>query len=110
TIAVRYLPIDKPTVIWGTILARQSRHEYYSDHHGDWLFLRTTAKGARRVKLVSAPAADPRRENWKEVIPHRPGVMLSGVEFFKDFYVVSERGNATPVLRIYNLQTKQAAA
>ena len=34
--------------------------------------------------------------------------MLGGVDFFKDFYVVSERGNATPVLKVYDLKSNKA--
>jgi oligopeptidase B len=109
TSEVRYLPADRPSEAWRVILPREPGHEYYADHHGDRLFIRTNEKGARNFKLVSAPAADPRRENWREVIAHRPGVMLGGVEFFKDFYVVSERGNATPALRVFDLKSNRAA-
>jgi oligopeptidase B len=109
TSEVRSLPADKPAEAWRLLLPREAGHEYYADHHGDRFYIRTNEKGARNFKLVSAPAADPRRENWQEVIPHRPGVMLSSVEFFKDFYVVSERGNATPVLRVVDLKTNKPA-
>ncbi len=108
TSEVRYVPADKPTEPWRVILPREAGHEYYVDHHGDRFFIRTNEKGSRNFKLVSAPAAAPARENWKEVIAHRPGVMLGGVEFFKDFYVVSERGNATPVLRVFDLKSNKA--
>ena len=108
TSEVRYLPADKPAEAWRLILPREAGHEYYADHHGDRFFVRTNERGARNFKLVSAPVSDPKRENWKEVIPHRPGVMLDGVELFKDFYVVSERGNATPTLRVFDLKTNKA--
>jgi oligopeptidase B len=104
---VRYLPADRPTELFKLLLPREVGHEYYVDHHGDLFYIRTNEKGARNFKLVSAPAADPKRENWKEVIPHRPGVMMSGVGFFRDFYVVSERGNATPVLRVFDYKTSR---
>jgi oligopeptidase B len=107
TSEVRYLPADRPTESWRLILPRESGHEYYADHHGDKFYIRTNEKNARNFKLVSVPVSDPRRENWKEVIPHRPGVMLGGVEFFKDFYVVSERGNATPALRVFDLKANR---
>src|ERR1043165_9716325 len=70
--------------------------------------IRTNEKGSRNFKLVSAPTSAPGRENWKEVIPHRAGVMLDRVEMFRDFYVVSERGNATPRLRIFDYKTGKA--
>lgn len=108
TSEVRYLPADKPADAWRVLLPREAGHEYYVEHHGDRFFIRSNEKGARNFKVVSAPVSAPGRENWQEVIPHRPGVMLDGVEFFKDFYVVSERGNATPVLRLFDLKTHKA--
>ena len=105
TSEVRYVAADKPAEAFRLLLPREAGHEYYVEHHGDRFYIRSNERGARNFKLVSAPAADPRRENWKEVIPHRPGVMLGGVEMFRDFYVVSERGNATPVLRIFDFKS-----
>src|SRR4029079_16613956 len=108
TSEVRYLPAGKPSEAWRVLLPREPGHEYYVDHHGEQFYIRTNEGGARNFKLVTAPAADPRHENWKEVIPHRAGVMLDRVEMFRDFYVVSERGNATPRLRIFNYKTGKA--
>jgi oligopeptidase B len=108
TSEVRYLAADKPSDTWRVLLPREAGHEYYVDHHGDRFYIRTNEKGARNFKLVSAPAAAPGRENWKEVIAHRPGVMLDGVEMFKDFYVVAERGDATPRLRLFDFKSDRA--
>lgn len=108
TSEVRYLSADKPTEDFRLMLPREAGHEYYVDHHGDTFYIRTNEKGSLNFKLVSAPVADPRRENWKEVIPHRAGVMMGGVELFKDFYVVSERGNATPRVRILDYKSAKA--
>jgi oligopeptidase B len=108
TSEVRYLPADKPSEAFRLILPREAGHEYYADHHGDTFYIRTNEAGSRNFKLVSAPAAAPGRENWKEVIPHRAGVMMGGVELFKDFYVVNERGNATPRLRIFDYKSAKA--
>lgn len=108
TSEVRYLPADKPSDAFRLMLPREAGHEYYADHHGDTFYIRTNEAGSLNFKLVSAPVSDPRRENWKEVIPHRAGVMMGGVELFKDFYVVSERGNATPRLRIFDYKSAKA--
>ena len=108
TSEVRYIAADKPAAEWRLILPRESGHEYYVDHHGDQFYIRTNEAGSRNFKLVTAPASDPRRENWKEIMPHRTGVYVGGVEMFKDFYVISERGNATPRLRIFDYKTGKA--
>jgi oligopeptidase B len=108
TSEVRYLPADSPAEAFKVLLPREAGHEYYVKHHGERFYILTNERGARNFKLVSAPAADPRRENWKEVVAHRAGVMLDGVEMFKDFYVVAERGNATPRLRVFDFKTDKA--
>jgi oligopeptidase B len=108
TSEVRYLPAGRPAEAFRVLLPREAGHEYYADHHGDRFYIRTNERGARNFKLVSAPVTDPRRENWREIIAHRPGVMLGGVEMFRDFYVVSERGNATPRLRVFDFKTNRA--
>ncbi|PYT03573.1 MAG: oligopeptidase B, partial [Acidobacteria bacterium] len=105
TSEVRYVSADKPTDELKLIQPREAGHEYYAEHHGDRFYIRSNEGGRRNFRLVSAPTADPRKENWKEVIAHRPGVMLDSVDFFKDFYVVYERGNATPVLRVVDIKT-----
>ncbi|HEX3560407.1 MAG TPA: S9 family peptidase [Pyrinomonadaceae bacterium] len=105
TSEVRYVSADKPMDELKLIRPREAGHEYYADHHGDRFYIRTNEGGARNFRLVSAPVTDPRRENWKEIIPHRAGVMLDSVDFFKDFYVITERGNATPRLRVVDFQT-----
>jgi oligopeptidase B len=109
TSEVRYLPADHPAEAFKVISPRRAGHEYYVDHHGDKFYIRSNDGGRRNFRLVSAPVADPRMENWQEVIPHRAGVMLDSVNFFKDFYVVSERGNATPLLRVVDIKTAKAA-
>ncbi|HUM03728.1 MAG TPA: S9 family peptidase [Thermoanaerobaculia bacterium] len=86
----RFLPADKPEGAWTVIQAREADHEYRPDHRGDLFWIRTNS-GGRNFRLVTAPVGSPGRANWKEVLPHRPGVMLQGVSVFKDFWVATER-------------------
>jgi oligopeptidase B len=65
-----------------SIAPREDEHEYDIAHHGDRFYIRTNS-GGRNFRLMSAPIADPRRENWTEVLGHRPDVMLEGMDFFK---------------------------
>ncbi len=75
--------------------------EYYPDHHGDQFLIRTNDKG-RTFRLVSAPVSAPGKENWKEILPVRPDVMLNDIEVFEDFYTLVERENGLPQLTIVN--------
>ena len=109
TSEVRYIPADQPDAEWKTIAPRRHEHEYDADHHGDFFYIRTNDKG-RNFRLVKAPVSDPRPENWTEVVPHRPDVMLEGVELFKNHYVLLEREKGLPEFRVTDLRTGAAHA
>ncbi|MFI5112977.1 MAG: S9 family peptidase, partial [Terriglobales bacterium] len=104
TSEMRFLRSDQPTGEFKLINPRRQDHEYYADDHGDQILIRTNDKG-RNFRLVTAPASDPGERNWKELVPHRPAVMLSNVDVFKDFYVRIERENALPHLTLVDFKS-----
>jgi oligopeptidase B len=104
TSEVRYVPADQPTAEWKVVAPRRHEHEYDVDHHGDRFYIRTNDKG-RNFRLVTAPVSDPRPENWTEVVPHRPDVMLEGIELFRNHYVLLEREKGLPEFRVADLRT-----
>jgi oligopeptidase B len=101
TAEARMLDADNPKSEWKLIAPRQQGIEYYPDHHGDQLLIRTNDKG-RTFRLVTTPVSAPGRENWKETVPVRPDVMLNDIEVFADFYVLVERENGLPQLTVVN--------
>jgi oligopeptidase B len=101
---VRFVRADQPDGEFTLIAPRETEHEYYADHHGDRFYIRTN-QSAPNFRLVSAPAADPRKANWKEVVPHRKDVMLTGMAFFAHHYVLSEREGGLPRLRVTDTRT-----
>jgi oligopeptidase B len=101
TAEARMLDADNPKGEWKLIAPRQQDVEYYPDHHGDQLLIRTNDKG-RTFRLVQAPLSAPGKENWKEVVPTRADVMLNDIEIFADFYVLVERENGLPQLTVVN--------
>src|SRR5690606_14716042 len=62
-------------------------------------FLILTNWDALNFRLMECAIGNTGKENWKEVIPHRTDVLLSGVEEFKDFLVISEREKGLVNLR-----------
>jgi len=104
TSEVRYIPADQPQAEWKIVAPRRHEHEYEVDHRGDQFYIRTNDKG-RNFRLVTAPVSDPRPENWTEVVPHRPDVMLEGVELFKNHFVLLERERGLPEFRVTDLRT-----
>ncbi|HXF79527.1 MAG TPA: S9 family peptidase [Usitatibacter sp.] len=83
---------------------RHPGREYYVDHHGDELLIRTNDRGPN-FRLVRAPLADPSRRNWKQVVAHRPLVMLEEVCVFKDFWCLVERDKGLIRLRFTDFAT-----
>src|SRR5204862_7053793 len=55
---------------------------------------------AENFRLVEAPVAEPRRENWREIVGDRADVRLLGVDAFAGHLVVHERAEAVTRLRV----------
>jgi oligopeptidase B len=58
------------------VAPRQAFVLYEVEHHGEDLIILTNADGAEDFKILTTPLAHPGRENWRDLIPHRPGVMI----------------------------------
>ncbi len=107
TAEVRYAPADQPAAEWKLVEPRTAGHEYYLDHHREHFYIRSNATG-RNFALLQAPVSNPGRANWKEVVPHRPEVMLADMFFFRDFYVLRERENGLPQLRVTDVRSSKS--
>jgi oligopeptidase B len=107
TSEVRYLSANQPNSEWKIVAPRQQDREYEVDHHGDLFYLLVNDTG-RNFRLVSAPISDPSPQNWKELIPHRSDVMLTGMDFFANHYVIYERKNGLPEIRITDFRSGQS--
>lgn len=103
TSEVQYKSADNLSDNFKLVQAREAGHEYYVDHHGDLFFIRTN-QGAKNYRLVSAPVKNPGKENWKEVIAHRPEVKIEDTDYFKDYQVIYERENGLQKMRITDLR------
>ncbi len=101
---VRFLDAGKKAAPLFLIAPREKDHEYYVDHRGDTFYIRTNS-GGRNFRLVTAPVAAPQRAMWKELLPHREGVMLEDVSLFQDFFVAFERQDALPHLSVFTFKT-----
>jgi oligopeptidase B len=97
----RILNADDPEGEFRIFSPRQRDHEYSIEHFGDKFYIVTNWE-AQNFRLMETPVVNTNQENWKEVIAHRPDVMLSGVEVFTSYLVVSERKSGLRQLRIIN--------
>jgi oligopeptidase B len=106
TSEVHYLDANNPTSSFQLIHPRQQGMEYKVEHHTDYFYI-VTNEEAINFKLVKTPVASPSKVNWQMVIPHRDEVMLSGVNAFADYLVISERKAGLPILRVQKLSTAE---
>ncbi len=104
TSEARFLAADQPRGEFKVVAPRIHDQEYDLDHHGDAFYIRVNDTG-RNFRLVKAPVAAPGRESWREVVAHRPDVMLEGADFFQNHYVLQERENGLQEFRVTDLRT-----
>jgi oligopeptidase B len=95
----RYLDADHPDGEFKIIQHRERGLEYSVDHFGAHFYIRTNLQ-ATNFRLMKTLVAQPAKDNWEEVIPHRVDVLLDGFEIFRNFLVIAERKNASNQLRI----------
>ena len=101
-----FLDANKPSGNFKQFTTREDDHKYFIDHFEDKFYI-VTNWDAMNFRLMETPVANSQKENWVEVIAHRPDVLLQSIEIFKDYLVVSERSNVLPQIRIINQKTKQ---
>jgi oligopeptidase B len=114
TSEVWFVPAADPTAPLRVVEPRTQDLEYHVVHHrserdGDRFFVLTNADGAEDFSLQVAPVATPGRAHWREVLPHRPGTRIEGVDAFADHLVVSERAGGLEHLRVLDLRAEPDA-
>ncbi len=92
----------KPGVGPRCVAPRVRGVEYELDHRGDEFIIKTNIDGAEDYKIVRAPVSDPSPQNWVDVVPHRPGIFITGTVVLNDWLVWMERENALPRIVIRN--------
>jgi oligopeptidase B len=105
----RYLDADNPTGEWKVLSPRREGHQYNADFDSGEFYI-VTNKDAENFKVVKAPGSDPSEKNWKDFIPYNPAVKIDGINFFKDYAVVSELENGLEYIRIMDRKTRRASA
>jgi oligopeptidase B len=99
TTEVRFLPAADPAGRLRLMAAREPGHAYHPEHAGDRFYIRTNDRGPN-FRVAGAPVSAPDRRHWQEIVPHRSEVMLSHLDVFRRFYVLTEREHGLPHLRV----------
>ena len=103
---IRFVAADEPSSGLRLIAPREKDREYEVDHRGGAFFVRINDTG-RNFRVVMMAAGDSRRENWKEIVPHREDVMIEGLDVFAGHLVLFERQDGLRQFRILSFTTGQ---
>jgi oligopeptidase B len=104
------LDLADPQAMPRLVAARQDNVQYDVEHHPDLfgaptLLMRTNADGAEDFKIVTAPLDNPERAQWRDLIPHRPGVYLLSFTVVADWLIRLEREDGLPRVVVRQLSS-----
>ena len=95
----RILDANEPNGEFKVFQPRERDLEYGIYHEGSKFYI-VTNLDAKNFRLMECPEDKTSKDNWKEVIAHRDDVLLSSIDVFSDYLVVSERNKGLTQLRI----------
>jgi oligopeptidase B len=101
---------DKPEMPPRLVVPRHKGHQYSIEHHGEHLVIATNSEDAEDFRIVQAPVDAPGVENWREIVPHRPGRLIIDVAVFEGFMARLEREDSLPRIVITPLRHVTEAA
>jgi oligopeptidase B len=83
------------------VAPREPAMRYSVEHHPDFnggpaLLIRTNAGGAEDFKIAWTPLAAPARAHWRDLVPHRPGVLILSFMVLQDWLIRLEREDGLP--------------
>ena len=96
TSEVHLIDADAPEAGPRVVTPRRVGHQYNVEHHGPHLIITTNSEGAEDFRVVAAPTDEPREENWREIVPHKPGRLILDVSVFRNFMTRLEREDSLP--------------
>jgi oligopeptidase B len=99
----RLLDADQPTSSFHVVEPRSAGHRYRIEHRDGLLYILSN-RDAPNSKLMTTPADRPEEANWREMIPHDPGIMLNGLDMFEDFLTLYERRGGLKSIRVLSFE------
>lgn len=98
TSEIRLLPAHDPLAAPILVAPRREGREYDVDEHDGTLFIHTNDTDPQ-FRLVTAPVGQP--DAWTELIAPDPHFYMTGVECYRDFFVVEGREDGLDQIEIH---------
>jgi len=102
----RFTAADHPDDDFKIIQPRERNLEYSIEHYGNDFYILTNKDKATNFKLMRTPVEKTEKNNWTDVIAHRPEVFIENFEIFNDFLVLEERFEGLTRINIRNWDGK----
>ncbi|ACP24535.1 peptidase S9A family [Sinorhizobium fredii NGR234] len=84
--------------------------EYSMSEGGAVFYILTNADGAKDFKIMEAPVEAPQKENWREVVPHRPGTLILSHMAYARHLIWLQRREGLPEIVIRDRKTGEEHA
>ncbi|APO66859.1 protease 2 [Rhizobium gallicum] len=106
----RLLPTKDLTAEPKLVAKRQEGIEYTLTEGGDVFYILTNDGGAKDFKIMEAPVDNPAKENWREVVPHKPGTLIINHMAYARHLLWLERKDGLPQIIIRDRKTGEEHA
>jgi oligopeptidase B len=101
-------PDAKPMLV----APREPAMRYEDEHHPDFgggpaLIIHTNAGDAEDFKIAWTPLTATARAQWRDIVPHRPGVFVLSFMVFRDWLIRLEREDGLPRILVRRLASAE---
>ncbi|MCX6130890.1 MAG: S9 family peptidase [Proteobacteria bacterium] len=103
---VRYHRVRDPGYEFHLIEARREHHEYDVSHWGEHFIILSNWE-ADNFRLIKTPLTAVGLENWQNIQAHDPDILLEGFSVFKDYYILGERYQGLPRLKVVTFDGRE---
>lgn len=102
TVSDEYRVLDAENPLGGFKLFQERIKdlEYDISHHSDKWYIRTNEGGAFNFKIDTCLEGKTSKEFWQSYIEHKEDVLISDIDIFNKYLVVSERIGGNTTLRV----------
>ncbi|MDR7142889.1 S9 family peptidase [Rhizobium sp. BE258] len=92
------------------VAEREEGIEYTLTEGGDVFYILTNDGDAKDFKIVEAPVNAPGKDNWREVVPHKPGTLIINHMAYARHLLWLERKDGLPQIMIRDRKTGEEHA
>ena len=107
TTEVHLLDSHDPMGKFEVVFERKNMVEYDVSHHEDHLYIRTN-EDALNFRIFTVPLKARAKENSEEFQAHNQDVMIEGLQIFKNHFIIFERENGLPKIKIFDPVNQKA--